>query len=36
MKKAQKALLRGFGVWFMGDIVGNGKNSRKIDFKKVT
>ena len=22
-------------MWFMGDIVGDGKNSRKIDFKKV-
>ena len=23
------------GVWFMGDFVGDGKNSRKIDSKKV-
>ena len=36
MKKAQKALLRGFfGVWFMADFVGDGKNGRKIDSKKV-
>ena len=35
MKKAQKALLRGFWGVVMGDIVGDGKNSRKIDSKKV-